>query len=383
MALALAVCALLLNAIIFNMWLRRPLAAFHSFMLERCCPKYLKATHVLTISKCLMFIMAAAWCVTAFESSPCIPLVDINYQYFNIQWDSDASGMFHILYWTVANVVYYALKLVTYAVLLIFGIGMMEDKQIREDTTAFIQKTKLQMTCPICRCEVEEASRVVRCVQNHPIHRECLDSLIEHQYKTVLRVPSASSLVGCSICKAIFTHEQLSKGGGGTSKKIIDLLKEVNDADVALSKLDAEQQVKTGNSDCYMCPKCNFGPVAHVACADLSAHDNRKGISNRCPKCSFFADSISKWKKWNGGKANAPQEDVISKNEATIIDFCAVTLEVARDMLRRDSNVQRAIANFAQRAPTAHVAPVSPRRPQDFGSKSRRRRQSGGATANE
>jgi LSD1 subclass zinc finger protein len=380
MALALAVCALLLNAIVFNMWLKGPLSVFHSFVLEWCCPKYLKATHVQLISKCLMLIMAAAWCVTAYESSPCIPLVDINYQYFNIPWDSDASGMFRILHWTAASVVYYTLKLVTYAVLMVFGFAMMEDKQIRDDTTAFINKTRLQMTCPICQCEVEEASRVVRCVQNHPIHRGCLDSLIEHKCKTVLLVPSASSLIGCSICKAIFTHEQLTKGGGGTSKKLIDLLGKVNEADVALSKLDAEEQVKTGNSDCYMCPKCNFGPVAHVACADLSAHDNRKGISNKCPKCSFFADSISKWKKWNGGKAKAPQEDVIGKNEATVMDFCAVTLEIARDMLRRDSNVQRAITNFAQRAPTAHIAPASPRRPQEF---SRSRRDSGGAATHE
>jgi len=190
-----------------------------------------------------------------------------------------------------------------------------------------------------------------------------LDSLIEHQCKKVLAVPSESSLIGCPVCKSIFTQQQLSHG---TSRKILDLLKKVSESDVALSKLDPEEQVKTGNKDCYMCPKCNFGPVAHTACSDLSAHDGHRGISNKCPKCLFFVTNISKWKKWDGGQAGGslPKEEVISSDEAMVMDFCAVNLESARDMLRRDSNVQRAIANFVQAAPRAHIVSATPQRQQ-------------------
>jgi len=60
------------------------------------------------------------------------------------------------------------------------------------------------------------------------------------------------------------------------------------------------------------------------------------------------------------------KEVVISSGEAQVMEFCAVTLEVARDLLRRDSNVQRVISNFAQNAPTAHVVAASAHQPQDI-----------------
>ncbi len=45
-------------------------------------------------------------------------------------------------------------------------------------------------------------------------------------------------------------------------------------------------------------------------------------------------------------KAAPLQKDIPNSNEAMIMDFCAVTLEVARDMLRRERNVQVAITNW-------------------------------------
>ena len=162
-----------------------------------------------------------------------------------------------------------------------------------------------------------------------------------------------------------------SEEGGGASKLARSLLAQVAAADLALSQLNAEEQLKTGQKDCYQCPKCKFGPIAHTACSDLSSHHGRHGISNQCPQCSFFADKISKWHKWNGGEVTDSgdrklKEVVISSGEAQVMEFCAVTLEVARDLLRRDSNVQRVISNFAQNAPTAHVVAASAHQPQDI-----------------
>jgi hypothetical protein len=371
MALALAICALILNAILFNTLLRGLFARFNLFMLERCCPQHLRAETVELIMHALIIIIVTLCFIFAFEASPCIPLIDFNIDYFSYYLPDMQPENFvlSMVYTTVAGAVYYGFKLVIYAFLLGLGLNMIDTKRIRDQTTEFKKKAKLNSTCPICKDETGvSCSTVVRCVNNHPIHRECLDSLIEHQCKKVLAVPSESSLIGCSVCRATFTKEQLTNAGGGAKAKVLSLLKQVESADAALSKLDPEQQVKTGNKDCYMCPKCNFGPVAHTACADLSAHDGKRGVSNKCPKCSFFTDKISKWKKWDGGRDGAAPEEVISSSEELVMDFCAVTLETARDMLRKNSNAQHVIANFVQGAPTAHVVSPSARQPQAISS---------------
>lgn len=362
MALALALCAVILHAIVFNSWLWRLIALLHSFVLERCCSKgLLKAETVEDISKVLMATMAIGCSIVAFEIRPLIPLCDFNFEYF-LEFVTFENGVLGVLTSTFASIMYYGFKLFTCALLSIVGYSFMNINRIQLITRAYNKKWKLHTTCPICQESAEASQNAVCCVQNHPFHRVCLNSLIEHQCKKVLAVPSESSQISCPICKSVFKQNQLRKEGGGASKKVLELLNKVDAADDALRKLDPEEQVKIGNKDCYMCPKCNFGPVAHTACADLSAHDGHRGISNKCPKCSFFADKISKWKKWNGGQASeiVPLKQTITSNEALVMEFCAVTWETARDMLRLESNVQRAIANFAQSAPTAHV--VSPLR---------------------
>ena len=66
-------------------------------------------------------------------------------------------------------------------------------------------------------------------------------------------------------------------------------------ADQSLAALSEDEQISKGNTDCYRCPKCQFGPVAHRACSNLALHHGSGGISNKCPKCGFFGRDISEW----------------------------------------------------------------------------------------
>ena len=159
--------------------------------------------------------------------------------------------------------------------------------------------------CILCFDDVatESESKIscgIACSRNHLIHRHCLDSLIVNHCETVLHTPSTPSHIDCPTCKAQhhpvqvqpYTEEQLKLGA---SQQALDLLASVAQADQALASLPEDEQITNGNTDCYLCPKCKFGPVAHAACADLTSHHAQGGVSNKCPKCGFFGSSISEW----------------------------------------------------------------------------------------
>ena len=61
----------------------------------------------------------------------------------------------------------------------------------------------------------------------------------------------------------------------------------------------------------YMCGKCGFGPVDHVACTDLRSHHGEKRgggqISNACPKCAWFSAQVTDWPPWDGKVWSEPQ----------------------------------------------------------------------------
>jgi hypothetical protein len=152
----------------------------------------------------------------------------------------------------------------------------------------------------------------IACPRSHVIHRQCLDSLIVNHCETVLHTPSTPSHIDCPACtsqrnhevmlqpfhKSIpiqvlpYTEEQLKLGA---CQKALDLLAAVAQADQTLAALPENEQITNGNTDCYLCPKCKFGPVAHAACHDLTSHHAHGGVSNKCPKCGFFGSSISQW----------------------------------------------------------------------------------------
>jgi hypothetical protein len=172
--------------------------------------------------------------------------------------------------------------------------------------------------CILCLGEVElhpdtKIPCSIACPSNHFIHRQCLDSLIINRCEKVLHTPSTSSHIDCPACTGdretaallskrtnpvqvqSYTEEQLKHASGGACQKALDLLESVAKADLDLAALPEDEQIMKGNTDGYLCPKCNFGPVAHKACADLASHHDHGGISNKCPKCGFLASIISEW----------------------------------------------------------------------------------------
>jgi hypothetical protein len=152
----------------------------------------------------------------------------------------------------------------------------------------------------------------ITCPRSHLIHRQCLDSLIVNHCETVLHTPSTPSHIDCPACTARrnqevmlrpfhnsvpirvlpYTEEQLKLGA---SQKALDLLTAVAQADQTLAALPENEQITNGNTDCYLCPECKFGPVAHAACANLTSHHAHGGVSNKCPKCGFLGSCISQW----------------------------------------------------------------------------------------
>ena len=112
-----------------------------------------------------------------------------------------------------------------------------------------------------------------------------------------------------------------------------------------------------------MCGQCSYGPVDHAACADLTAHHGEPGgrgafglfartrlgpssssrrIDNACPRCGWFAPTISEWPMWNGVLAT-PEDDAAEE--------FAVRRRRREDELRREYEARR-----PQRAPMADWA---------------------------
>jgi hypothetical protein len=155
-----------------------------------------------------------------------------------------------------------------------------------------------QMQCSICMADGKSNEGVVCPKGDHFMHRACLDQWITSCCNEYLQAgPSKPSTVACphnSRKCCVFTSNQLRRGGGGASASCIDLLNRVDVAEAALKKLPREEQLRRANQDAYMCPRCQFGPIAHHSCSDVSWQ------GNKCPNCSFHTDNISGWAKWNG-----------------------------------------------------------------------------------
>lgn len=91
----------------------------------------------------------------------------------------------------------------------------------------------------------------------------------------------------------------------------------------------------------YMCGKCGFGPVDHVACTDLRSHHGEKRggaqICNACPKCAWFSPQVTDWPPWDG-RVWAEQDE----NDEVAGDHMGASSSAVRSALkrrRRDTNV--------------------------------------------
>jgi hypothetical protein len=68
-------------------------------------------------------------------------------------------------------------------------------------------------------------------------------------------------------------------------------------------------QLRQQMPNARQCRRCGFGPVDHMACADLQAHQGQQvgnaQINNACPQCGWFSHNIGDWLAWDG---RLPQE---------------------------------------------------------------------------
>ena len=184
-------------------------------------------------------------------------------------------------------------------------------------------KQDLSGQCIVCFDDVRalelrtQSSRGISCPNKHVVCRTCLDNLIISHCSKVLYTPSTPSSVNCPSCSAdhslglflstksygsgcTYSKDQLKNACGGASEKAMELLSSVAAADKELAALPPDEQIRNGNTDCYLCPKCKFGPVAHRACSDLLSHHSHSGVNNSCPACGFLASDISEWIRVSG-----------------------------------------------------------------------------------
>lgn len=189
----------------------------------------------------------------------------------------------------------------------------------------------------------------IACPRNHLICRGCLDHLIVDRCNTVLHTPSTPSQIDCPACLgaralsrfgfdrngqivsstsvvASYTQEQLKHACGGASETALELLESVAQADAKLAAMSESEQITNGNTDCYLCPKCKFGPVAHQACSDLISHHGSQGVSNKCPKCGFLGSSISEWIQIAEPRAPALTTQQHRHRHRHLEDFGGVTI---------------------------------------------------------
>lgn len=63
-------------------------------------------------------------------------------------------------------------------------------------------------------------------------------------------------------------------------------------------------QLRQQMPNARQCRQCGFGPIDHMACSDLQAHQGQRignaRIDNRCPGCGWFSRDIHDWPPWNG-----------------------------------------------------------------------------------
>ena len=71
-----------------------------------------------------------------------------------------------------------------------------------------------------------------------------------------------------------------------------------------------EDQLRDLMPSAFECPKCGFGPIQHKNCSDLSAHHGEGGTDNSCPRCLFFSNDISAYRRWSGKLPDAADETV-------------------------------------------------------------------------
>jgi len=96
----------------------------------------------------------------------------------------------------------------------------------------------------------------------------------------------------------------------------------------------------------YQCASCNFGPVDHYSCHDLSHHHGESDghvaeVNNACPHCGWFSSRLSDWPKWDGTVPDQAEDNATARGpaacSAAMVDVALRILYSARATWKPDA----------------------------------------------
>jgi len=185
---------------------------------------------------------------------------------------------------------------------------------------------------PECVCsESEDSVVLIQCDEGHPICQVCLDKYILTNVKKLretdyLPAKAETAQISEDGATLAFLRGACScplRGHGCGAAPFSDRLIALNVSDLSFAEysegrallpiaLKVDQVVQEGSElallmpNARMCARCHYGPVELTAgsCNDLTMHHGevrapgRAPVSNACPNCGWFADTITAWPRW-------------------------------------------------------------------------------------
>ena len=185
---------------------------------------------------------------------------------------------------------------------------------------------------PECVCsESEDSVALIQCDEGHPICQVCLDKYILTNVKKLretdyLPAKAETAQISEDGATLAFLRGACScplRGHGCGAAPFGDRLIALNVSDLTFAEYSegkallpiarkVDQVVQEGSElallmpNARMCARCHYGPVELAAgsCNDLTMHHGevrapgRAPVSNACPNCGWFADTITAWPRW-------------------------------------------------------------------------------------
>ena len=226
---------------------------------------------------------------------------------------------------------------------------------------------KPKRTCVVCS-ESEDSVVLIQCDEGHPICQVCLDKYIltnvkklrETDYLPAKAETAQISEDGATLAFLCGACSCPLRGHGCGAAPFGDRLIAMNVSDLTFAEYSegkallpiarkVDQVVQEGSElallmpNARMCARCHYGPVELAAgsCNDLTMHHGevrapgRAPVSNACPNCGWFADTITAWPRW-------VRQTTVEEATWATVHAAQDTLELARG--RRPTLPQRTLA---------------------------------------
>ena len=189
---------------------------------------------------------------------------------------------------------------------------------------------RVRAACVVC-LDDKESDVLIQCDEGHPICRDCLEKHIVTNVEKLrqtdyLSAKAETAQISEDGATLAFLRGACScplRGHGCGAPPFGDRLIALNVSDHAFAQYSegkallpiarkVDQVVQEGSElallmpNARMCARCHYGPVELAAgsCDDLRMHHGevrapgRAPVSNACPNCGWFADTITAWPRW-------------------------------------------------------------------------------------